>query len=120
MVVDNTDVTPFNETTTIPLEETPQSYAASIVRALSINENSELLLYCCWMSKAQLPYFNLYPTVLGMDVTHGNNSEKQPLFSGVAIFPNKKNNNSIQWIFSIGRGMGIWLGTKNWFATISH
>ena len=76
--------------TTIPLQETPQLYAASIIRALSINENSELLLCCCWMSKDQLRYFDLYPTVLGMDVTHGTNSEKRPLFRGVVISPNKK------------------------------
>ena len=90
VVIDNTDVTSFSEKTSIPLEETPQSYAASIIKALSINENSELLLCCMWMSKAQLRYFDLYPSVLGMDVTHGTNSEKRPLFRSVVISPNKK------------------------------
>jgi hypothetical protein len=80
----------FSQETTVPLKETPQSYAASIVKALSLDGNQQLLLGCCWMSKDQKQYFDMYPTVFGFDVTHGTNSEKQPLGRGVVITPDRK------------------------------
>jgi hypothetical protein len=42
------------------------------------------------MSKDQKRYFDMYPTALGFDVTHGTNSEKRPLGRGVVITPDRK------------------------------
>ena len=89
-VVENTEVDQFSQETTVPLKETPQSYAASIVKALSLDGNQQLLLGCCWMSRDQKRYFKMYPTVLGFDVTHGTNAEKRPLGRGVVITPDRK------------------------------
>ena len=50
-VVENTTVDTPDNANTIPLNETPESYASSIVKALSLNGNESLLLGCCWMSR---------------------------------------------------------------------
>ena len=65
------DISSFTVKTTISLQEAAQSYATSITRALSIDENSKLYLACCWMSRDQKRYFYMYLTILGFDATHG-------------------------------------------------
>mmetsp|Transcript_56275 Transcript_56275/g.63704 ORF Transcript_56275/g.63704 Transcript_56275/m.63704 type:complete len:144 (+) Transcript_56275:80-511(+) len=82
MTVLDTAESSLSEQTTLNIKETPESYAASIIRALSLEGNSSLLLTCCWMSRYQKRYFHLYPTTFGFDVTHGTNAEKRPLERG--------------------------------------
>ena len=86
----DTQVSSLSERTTLNLEETPESYAASIIRALSLEGINEMLLTCCWMSSDQKRYFHLYPTTFGFNVTHGTNAKKRPLGRGTVISPNRK------------------------------
>ena len=52
-VVEHKTVNTTDNANTIPLTETPKSYALLIVKALSLNGNESLLLGCCWMSRGQ-------------------------------------------------------------------
>ena len=88
--MENTTVDTTDNANTTPLNETPESYASSIVKALSLNGNESLLLGCCWMSRGQRRYLKMFPTTLGFDVTHGTNAEKRPLARAIIITPDKQ------------------------------
>ena len=51
-------------------DDTPASYATLIMKALSINEEQEILLCISWTSEEQIRYFTMFPEVFGMDVTN--------------------------------------------------
>jgi hypothetical protein len=72
-------------------DDTPDSYATLIMKALSINEDQEVLLCISWASAEQIRYFTMFPEVFGMDVTNKTNQEERPLHRGTVVSSAKKN-----------------------------
>ena len=56
-------------------------YAKEIVLGSSLG-NGEFLLNVMWVNKEVKHYHKLHPEILGVDVTHGANSEKRGLHRG--------------------------------------
>ena len=62
--MENTTINLTDIANTIPLNETPKSYASLVVKVLVLNGNESLLLGCCWMSCGQRPYIMMFPPIL--------------------------------------------------------
>ncbi|CAJ1938754.1 unnamed protein product, partial [Cylindrotheca closterium] len=52
----------------------------ALVESLTLDTGREALIAVSFVSKKQRRFFEMFPECLGMDVTHGTNAEKRPLF----------------------------------------
>jgi MULE transposase domain len=66
-------------------------FAKRVIDALSLKEEETLLLGVAWVTDEGSRYFDLYPEVMGFDVTFGTNKEKRPMARGT--IKNNRNKN---------------------------
>lgn len=62
-----------------------------LLRGLFIEDGGSVLVAVCWTSDQQRRYFQMFPEVIGFDITHKTNAEKRPMFIIVARTSNGKN-----------------------------
>ncbi len=74
-----------------PYEEETLLYVDTIIDALSLDSGTKLLLAVSWVTDEAITYLTRFPSVIGLDVTHGTNSEKRPLARGTAKTYERKN-----------------------------
>jgi MULE transposase domain len=81
----------INDNLMLDTEDNPKTYAEIVMKALLLQDEETLLLGVAWVTDEGARYFDLYPEVMGFDVTFGTNKEKRPLARGT--IKNNRNKN---------------------------
>lgn len=83
--------TNINDNLMLDKTENPMTYAEIVMKALLLKDEETLLLGVAWVTEESSRYFDLYPEVMGFDVTFGTNKEKRPLARGTIKSNRNKN-----------------------------
>ena len=67
------------------------TFAASVMRGLSLQGGSSLLLSAAWVSSEGRLYYDMFGEAMGFDITCGTNAEKRPLARGTLTTSDGKN-----------------------------
>jgi hypothetical protein len=72
-------------------EDKASTFAASVMKGLSLQGGATLLLAAAWVTSEGRLYYDMFGEAMGFDITCGTNAEKRPLARGTLTTSNGKN-----------------------------